>query len=357
MTKIRFGLLQGAHCPPGTTPRQRYLEILDEAVCAEQAGFEFYSTAEQHFDPGNGTTTIAASEAIQGAVAGRTSSIRLIWASAVLSIHHPLRVAETAATLDILTEGRFELGTARSNDLPTLRAFEVDPSTTRERWEESLEVIAEGLTEHEVEHDGKFWKIPKTTISPACVQDPHPPFWYASTSLDGHKVAGSRGLGVISGNSLPGGWDYVREASEVYHAALADADPIGGVVNDGMMGFCFAAHVAPTKEQAEREAETMIAAIIETVNRMFTRLAKQSTGYEYMKEIEAIYEKREDLDFIVNRAPYISVGTPDFMVERFKRMEEMGYDRVALRIDGMPHETCMRSIKAFGEQVLPAFAS
>lgn len=354
---IKFGLLQGAHCPPGTTPRQRYLEILDEAVCAEQSGFEFYSTAEQHFDPGNGTTTIAASEVIQGAVAARTSTLRQCWLSAVLSIHHPLRVAEATATLDILTEGRFELGTARSNDLPTLRAFEVDPSTTRERWQESLEIIVEGLTKHEVEHEGTFWNIPKTTLSPACVQEPHPPLWYASTSLDGHRVAGSLGLGVISGNSLPGGWDYVREASEVYHQAFAEAKPIGAVANEGMMGFCFAAHVAPTKEQAEREAAEMIEAIIETVTKMFTRLAKQSKGYEYMNEIEAIYERREDLDFIVNRAPYISVGTPDFMIERFKKMEEMGYDRVALRIDGMAHETCMRSIEAFGEHVLPAFSS
>jgi alkanesulfonate monooxygenase SsuD/methylene tetrahydromethanopterin reductase-like flavin-dependent oxidoreductase (luciferase family) len=353
---MHFGLLQGAHCPPGVTPRERYLEILDEAVAAEQAGFEFYATAEQHFDPGAGTTTIAASEALQGAVAARTSTIRLIWASAVLSIHHPLRVAETAATLDILTRGRFELGTARSNDLPTLKAFEVDPSTTRDRWQESLTIIANALEHDEVEHAGTFWNIPRTTVSPASVQRPHPPLWYASTSLDGHRVAGSLGLGVISGNSLPGGWDYVREAAETYRGALAEAQPIGGAVNDGLMGFCFAAHVAPTKEQAEREAEAMIATIIETVTRMFTRLAKQSTGYEYMDEIAAIYERKDDLDFIVNRAPYISVGTPELLIERFKLMEDLGYDRVALRIDGMQHETCLRSIRAFGEQVLPAFA-
>src|SRR5262249_25494383 len=149
-------------------------------------------------------------------------------------------------------------------------------------------------------------------------------------SLDGHRVAGSMGLGVISGNSLPGGWDYVREGSDTYHEARAKAEPIGGAVNDGVMGVCFAAHVAPTKGKAEQEAERMIASIIETVTKMFTRLAKQSSGYEYMKEIEAIYERRDDLDFIINRAPYISVGTPDFHIERFRRMEEMGYDRVAL---------------------------
>lgn len=353
---MQFGLLQGAHCPPGVQPSQRYLEILDEAVAAEQNGFGFYATAEQHFDPGSGTTTIPATEIIQGAVAARTSSIKLVWASAVLPIHHPLRVAEATATLDILTGGRFELGTARSNDLPTLRAFEVDPETTRERWQESLEIITRGLADGEVEHEGRYWKIPRVRVSPAPIQRPHPPIWYASTSLDGHRVAGSLGLGVISGNSLPGGWDYVQQAATTYREAIANAQPIGGTLTDGLMGFCFAAHVAPSKEEAVRESESAINAILETVTKMFTRLAKQSSGYEYMREIESIYERRGDLDFIINRAPYISVGTPDFLIERFKRMEQIGYDRVALRIDGMPHETVMRSIRAFGEKVLPAFA-
>lgn len=354
---MRLGLLQGAHCPPNVDPQQRYLEIIDEAVYAEQHGFDFYATAEQHFDPGSGTTTIPSSELIQAAVAARTSSIRLIWASAVLPTHHPIRVAEKTATLDILSKGRFELGTARSNDLTTMKAFGVDPSTTRERWEEALTIVTRALVDGEVEYDGQFWQIPRTTITPAPVQRPHPPMWYASTSLDGHRVAGQLGQGVISGNSLPGGWDYVEEAALTYREAVVNAEPVGGgQVTDGVMGFCFAAHVAPTKEQAIAESETAIAAILKTVTTMFTRLAKQGNGYEYMKNIEAIYERRNDLDFIIDRAPYISVGTPDFMVERFKRMEALGYDRVALRIDGMPHETVMRSIRDFGTQVLPAFA-
>ncbi|MFI6956586.1 LLM class flavin-dependent oxidoreductase [Nocardia sp. NPDC050408] len=354
---MRFGLLQGAHCSAGVTPQQRYTEIIDEAVCAEESGFEFYATAEQHFDPGSGTTTIPASEIIQAAVAARTSVIRLIWASAVLPIHHPIRVAEKAATLDIISKGRFELGTARSNDLPTMRAFGVDPATTRDRWEEALGIVISAMVDGEVDHDGAFWQIPKTTISPQPVQRPHPPLWYASTSLSGHEVAGSLGLGVISGNSLPGGWDYVQEAADTYRRAVAQAKPIGGAsVNNGVMGFCFAAHVSSSREQALREASATVEAILETVTKMFSRLAKQGAGYEYMREIEAIYERRDDLDYIIDRAPYISVGTPDFLVDRFKRMELMGYDRIALRIDGMPHETVMQSIRAFGEHVLPNFA-
>jgi alkanesulfonate monooxygenase SsuD/methylene tetrahydromethanopterin reductase-like flavin-dependent oxidoreductase (luciferase family) len=354
---MRIGLLQGAHCPPGVDPAQRYREILDEAVLAEQAGFDFYAVPEQHFDPGGLATNIPASEQILSVVADRTSTIRLIWLSAVLPIHHPLRVAEAVATLDILSEGRIELATARSNDLPTLRAFEVNPATTRDRWREALEIVVEALSRGAVEHHGENWDIPEVKLNPKPIQTPHPPLLYASTSVEGHRQAGALGLGVVGGNSLPGGWDYVARCARTYKEAVAQATPLAGRVTDSLYSFAFAAHVADTQRQAEREAEATVASIIELVNSMFTRLAKQSSGYEYMDEIRAIYERRHDLAYLNERAPYISIGTPSFMVERLKRLEELGYDGIALRIDGMPHEVCQRSIETFGERVLPELAA
>jgi alkanesulfonate monooxygenase SsuD/methylene tetrahydromethanopterin reductase-like flavin-dependent oxidoreductase (luciferase family) len=355
---MNVGLLQGAHCPAGVTPRERYLEILDEAVAAEEAGFDYYAVPEQHFNPGGGgATNIPASEVILGAVAARTQRMRLAWLSAVLPVHHPLRVAETAATLDILSEGRFELSTARSNDLPTLRAFQVDPSETRERWTEALRVIVSALSDPQVEHHGAFWDFPSVTLNPRPVQEPHPPLYYASTSVDGHRAAGHAGLGVIGGNSLPGGWDYVAECARTYKSALAEAEPIGRTVTDSIASFVFAANCAPSQEQAEREASDTVQSILAMVTSMFTRLAKESSGYEYMDGIRAMEEHKHDLRWLIERAPYISLGTPESFVERLERLERLGFDRVLLRVDGMPHDVCMRSIALLGEEVLPKFAA
>lgn len=352
---MRFGLIQGAHCPPGVDRRQRYHEILIEAEAAEQNGFDFYGVPEQHFDPGSGATNISASEAILAAVAARTSSMRLMWMSAVLPIHHPVRVAEAAATLDVISDGRFELSTARSNDYPTLRAFQVDPQETRDRWLESLRIVAAALERGEIEHHGRFYDIDRVSLNPPTVQRPHPPLFYASTSVDGHRAAGAAGLGVIGGNSLTGGWEYVEDCARTYKEAVAQGTPVGTVVNDQLYTFAFAAHCAESQEQAKREAEVLVLSIIEMVNSMFTRLAKQSADYAYMDQIRMIYERRHDLDFLIERAPYISVGTPDFMVERVRRLEALGFDGIVLRIDGMAHEVCMRSIEMFGREVLPAF--
>jgi hypothetical protein len=59
--------------------------------------------------------------------------------------------------------------------------------------------------------------------------------------------------------------------------------------------------------------------------------------------------------YVNDRSPYVSVGTPDFLIERFKRLEKMGYQEVFLRIDGFGHDTVMRSLNMFGKYVIPEF--
>ena len=90
---------------------------------------------------------------------------------------------------------------------------------------------------------------------------------------------------------------------------------------------------------------------------MFTDLAKHapSSDYAYMDNINAIREHVSDMAYVNDRSPYVSVGTPDFLIERFKKLETMGYQKVILRIDQFSHDTVMRSQKMFGKYVIPEF--
>jgi len=88
---------------------------------------------------------------------------------------------------------------------------------------------------------------------------------------------------------------------------------------------------------------------------MFTHLSSQSADYAYMKDINKIADRKDDIKYLNERAPFISVGTPEFHIERFKKLERMGYDEIVLRIDGMGHQVNMRSIEMFGKYVLPEF--
>ena len=193
----------------------------------------------------------------------------------LLSFNHPLRVAERVATLDRVSDGRFELGTARSNNPGTLAAFQVDPGATRGMWSESIAIIRGALTLDPFSHDGELWQIPELSLVPRPVQTPHPPIHVSATSIETHRNAGRLGLGMMTGNSLPGGWDYLRNAVAAYEEELpgADGGP-GNQITNCRGALAAVAHCAETTEAAHAEAAavadnfiTMVAWLVLTSSR------------------------------------------------------------------------------------------
>jgi alkanesulfonate monooxygenase SsuD/methylene tetrahydromethanopterin reductase-like flavin-dependent oxidoreductase (luciferase family) len=353
---MRFVLGSEAEAAGGGYTPERYHEMLEQARFAEEMGFTAFLTSEQHFNPAISMTS--APEVILGYLAATTSTIKLRVASfPLLTFNHPLKVAEKSATLDVISNGRAEIGTARSNNPRTLKAFQVDPKTTRQQWFESMEIIRKALTLDEVGHQGEFWTIdPPVPLRPRPVQKPHPPIFVSATSVETHGNAGKFGIGVMTGNSLPGGWDYLEEAIGLYNEGLKQADPgPGGVVNKSAGALAVVAHCAPTKEQAIAEAEARTHRFLEEIGEWFAALAQQSPEYAYMTRLSAIVEE-EGMDAIIDRSPYISIGTPEFFIERARRLEEIGYDEFLLAMDGLPHEQIMSAIELIGTQVIPEFA-
>jgi alkanesulfonate monooxygenase SsuD/methylene tetrahydromethanopterin reductase-like flavin-dependent oxidoreductase (luciferase family) len=339
----------------GSERNERYLQILEEAVFAEEMGFDTFSLGEQHFNT-DGVTQCCCPELVQGWVAGRTERIRLRWSSTVLlPFNHPIRVAERLATLDQLTNGRAETATARSNHKPTLDAFQISPDETRALWSEGLEVLVKAVTQETFEHHGEHYDIPLVSVVPRVVQEPHPPLFYAATSIEGLRFGAQKGLGVIIGNSLPGGWEYVEAAANAYDEEIERVVPLAGHVNHTLSCSVMTAHCAPTMEQAKREAEAPARHFVGLIIKMFGPLADQGGDYEYMENVGTLIDKQDDLDYLIDHAPYISIGDPDFLIERFKTLERLGYDEVFLRIDGMGHETNLRSLEMFGKHVIPEF--
>lgn len=339
----------------GTSP-ERYHEMVEQAVFAEEMGFGSFLTSEQHFNPTISMTSEPTP--ILAYIAARTTTLRLRAASFVLlSFNHPLRLAEHAATLDVLSGGRAEIGTARSNNPRTLKAFEVDPDKTRALWFESINVLRNALMLDEVEHHGEFWTIsPPVTLIPKPVQRPHPPLFVSATSVDTHANAGKLGIGVMTGNSLPGGWGYLEEAIAAYREGLKAADlGSGGALNESAGALSVVAHCAETKEQAVAEAEARAHRFLDEIAGWFKTLADQSTEYAYMSGLIEVV-KTTGLDEIIDRSPYVSIGTPDFFIERAKLLESLGYSEWLLGMDGMPHEQIMHCIELIGRHVIPACA-
>ena len=351
--KFLFG--SEAEDTSGRTSPQRYDEMVEQAQFAEQMGFTGFLTSEQHFNTAVSMTS--APECILAYVAAKTSTLRLRAASfALLTFNHPVRVAERASTLDILSEGRFEIGTARSNNPRTIKAFQVRPDETRAMWFESMEALRKALALEEFDHHGKYWDD-----RPADLARPPPAAEAAPADLRlrhqhrDPRNAGKLGIGVMTGNSLPGGWEYMEEAIDAYRSGLENADPgPGGVVNDTATGLAVICHCAETEEQAIAEAEERANRFLREVSGWFSALSEASPEYASMSGLKRLIDSGRGMREIIDRSPYVTIGTPDLFIERAHRLEQLGYQEMIINLDGMPHEQLMSSIELIGKHVIPA---
>jgi alkanesulfonate monooxygenase SsuD/methylene tetrahydromethanopterin reductase-like flavin-dependent oxidoreductase (luciferase family) len=296
---------------------------------------------------------VSAPEVLYAAIAARTSRITLrTMASVLLAWNHPILVAERLATLDIVSHGRAEVCTARSNNLRTLEAFGVDPADTRAQWEDSMDVLVKALTQDRIEHDGPIWKIPSREIVPRPVTRPHPAISVAATSKESHVNAGRRGIGVISFENYFG-FPYLQKCLDAYRSSFDAADHSGVVAPHDHRGLYVAtAYCAEDRVQARETAREVALRYFDFTLDLYTPLAK-NPAYAYLDEVETLIEHRGDLDWICENSPAVLIGDPDDFVARLRLLDDMGVDEVLLRIDAVGHENIKRSLELIGHEVIP----
>ncbi len=349
------GLLQEAELMEGVDVAQRYWEMIEEAALADSLGFSCWGTSEQHFSPPR--FAVAAPEVLYAAVAQHTETIRLrVMCAVLLAWNHPILVAERLATLDIVSRGRAELATARSNNVHTLEAFGVDPATTRQQWADSIEVVVKAFCDDVLEHDGPVWKIPPREIVPKPVQKPHPPLSVAASSVQSHVAAGERGIGALCFESYFG-FGYLQDCIDGYRAGLAKGTAMAPRRTEHMGLYVATAFCAETREEACRIAHDVAMGYYQFLVDIYVPLGRQQS-YEYLDDkLKLLVDHRDDFDYLLTETPSIMIGTPDDFVRRIERLEAMGIDEILMRIDGVAHEDIMRSFRLIGEEVIPRVSS
>ncbi len=349
---MRVGLLQEGDLT-GTTVSERYHQIIDEVALADRLGFSTWGTSEQHFSPPS--FSIAAPEVLYSAIAMRTERIKLrTMASVMLKWNHPILVAERLATLDIVSRGRAEVCTARSNNLTTLAAFGVDPADTRAQWEDGMDVLMKAMTDDRLEHDGPVWTIhPPVEVVPKPYTKPHPAVSVAASSTQTHTNAGVRGIGAITFDNYFG-FEYLQECLEAYRTAFDGADHSAVAAPNNYRGLYVAtAYCAENRAEARRVAHDIAMGYFKFILDLYIPLSKQS-GYTYLENLEQLIEHQDDLDWLCEFTPSVMIGTPQDFIDRIRRLEAMGVDEVLLRIDGVGHENIKRSLELIGHEVIPA---
>jgi alkanesulfonate monooxygenase SsuD/methylene tetrahydromethanopterin reductase-like flavin-dependent oxidoreductase (luciferase family) len=105
---MRFGFFDQLPCAPGYSEPQRYKDILAQIELGDAAGFDTVWLGEIHFI--REFSILADPRRVLAAAAQRTSRIRLGTAVTLLPLHSPIKIAEEAAIVDILSDGRLEFG-------------------------------------------------------------------------------------------------------------------------------------------------------------------------------------------------------------------------------------------------------
>src|SRR5579859_6928350 len=217
---MKFGLFYQLPCAPEQSEAARYNETVEQVILADEIGFDTAWLAELHFF--RPFSIMPAPLIVATAIAQRTRRIRLGTGVSLLPFHHPLRHAAEAATVDILSGGRLDLGVGRGTIAVHFQGFNVSREESRERFEESLEIIQQAWTTESFSYKGKHYQVPETSVVPKPLQKPHPPLRIAANSPETAAFAGLKGYDVLVAspiNPMPGFFDHVRS----YRAALAKA--------------------------------------------------------------------------------------------------------------------------------------
>ena len=354
---MKLGIFMENHVPTGSTVHERMREVVEEAVLADELGFDFFGVGEQHFGAltidGHQMATSATPEVTHGVIAARTERIRLRPMSVnLIPFNHPVRIAEQLAALDVYSNGRAELGGARSNNPWTLEAFGIHAENTRSYRDESLRVLIAALSQESFSFAGEHYVIPERSLVPRPVQQPHPPITLSATGVESHFGAARMGLGVMCGNTSAG-WDYAKECADAYKSTIGQAEPIGPVVNDCLGMITTAVACASTRDGAKELGGPVAFRWMEAILEIHTVLAEKAPDYAYMANLHKIKDRFHDLDYLIDCSPYITIGTPEFFVERARQVHQLGADEWIMRIDGMGHEAVKATIELIGREVLP----
>jgi alkanesulfonate monooxygenase SsuD/methylene tetrahydromethanopterin reductase-like flavin-dependent oxidoreductase (luciferase family) len=351
---VKFGLFYQLPCAPEQSEAARYQETIEQIILADELGFDIAWLAELHFF--RQFSIMPGPLYIATAAAQRTRRIRFGTGVILLPFHHPLRIAEEAAVVDILTGGRLEFGVGRGTIAVHFQGFGVSRNESRGRFEEALRIVQKAWTDQRFSHDGSFYQIPETMVVPKPLQKPHPPIRIAANSSETSEFAGMNGYNVLVAspiNPMPGIFEHIGK----YRAALERA---GHPAGKGDVAALFFTCATPSLEAARAEYEHSLLHYFRTIGEQ-AKLGDRSQyegSYQYLRDVR---ERAARMDWDTVERTMGLFGPPAECVRRIHELYE------GARINQLvcwfnpggrvPHREVMASMERFAASVIPSVRS
>ena len=372
---LEFGVFQGASVGPrpwDVSEPRRLRNDVAIGVAAEAAGFDAYWAPEHHCLEEYSHSSSSHLSCL--AVGMQTTRIRLVTGifNICPPINHPVRVAEQIAYIDVMTNGRIELGTGRGSGSTEVNTFGLRNEDTRAMWDEAIRAIPKMWTQELFSWDGKYFSVPERCIIPRVVQKPHPPLWVTATNPGTVQRAAEMGIGVAMFNFADP--ELLRPLVETYKSTIPKAKPVGAFTYDKIMTIA-PALCLEDGEEARRiylknagATTPHMTVYFDTIpwawerTKHIPRPIPQSRLRELIKEISGdkslsgAFAKASGVEGFYKNG--ICVGSPDEVARTIARFEAIGLDQLVLiPVVGWhtPHEKTLESIRLLGEKVLPRF--
>ena len=346
-----FTLSDNAYPGNTRTPNELINQIAEQAIYAEALGMHSAWIGEHHFS----TLGVNSSpEVMLTFVAARTKHIRLAPAVTVLPLHHPIRVAEQWATLDVLSGGRLDFATGRGYDRREYGPFEANFEENDKVFAEGVEILtqlwnADGPTSHH----GKYYRFDDIKITPTPLQQPIPTH-IASFSRPSIELAARLGLGMVvaagAATSVHGG---LLKTAQMYREACAAT----GTKPRRLITSYFI-HFAdnPREERAARERQLRYHKEC-TSHALPGDPNKNPANYGYFTRIVEKYQTMKPEDFNDNA---VLIGSSQQIIDTLHdKVGKAGFDEVILYFNlGLkPHSQVKDEMARFMAEVAPAFGS
>jgi len=341
---MRFGFFDQLPCADSQSESQRLQDIIAQIVLGDEVGFDSVWLGELHF--GRQSSILASPLMVLAVAAQRTKRIRLGTAVSLLPLHSPVKMAEEAATADVLSGGRLEFGVGRGTAPVHYVGYNVPQEESRERFEEALEVILKAWTNERFSYHGRYFQAEDLSVVPKPLQKPHPPIRLAANSPDTFAIAGRLGFPIFA-SPLINPPDKLREYLGVHRDTLKS-----GVTQD--VALMFSVHVSESRAKAREECETSLMNFFRAAGERLRPLGEKTIkSYEAFQQAvakleRATYEKVERMSVF---------GDPDYCVERIRALrQEFGMDEFIgyFNQGGLVDPAIVkRSMELFAKEVMP----
>jgi alkanesulfonate monooxygenase SsuD/methylene tetrahydromethanopterin reductase-like flavin-dependent oxidoreductase (luciferase family) len=347
---MHFGIFMEFGSRAGVSETQAFHEGFRLVDSAEAMGLDGVWLAELHFNP---TRSVLSSPiVVASSIATRTKRLRIGMAVHVLPLNNPLRIAEEVATVDQISEGRFEFGVGRSGFARSYDLYGVPYIESRERFGEALDIILESWKGESFSHHGKYYSFDGAMVSPQPYQFPHPPVRIAATTAETFPRLGNEGYPIfvgLRGMDVP----ELRSNLKEYRKAWHDA----GHPGDGEVSLRIPVYAAGTETEALEEPWDSISAYFSRMGALYRESAGQA-GLETTELREGRADQLAAMSYEQMLKNKVAFGTAEGLVDRFSELkEELGLNGIVAELNAgglIPEERVTRSLRVLTEQVMPA---